>query len=120
MRELGLDEDIVYPRLPERLSDARLVVMAPLVGGVDPPEAGLEGEPGQTRRLLLLPGGPVDQPRHLHALDVRPSRVHGPILAQSSGRWCKKPCGCAPSTDFGRATTRTRRSSCRIGRVRRG
>ena len=43
--------------------------MASLIGGIDPSKALPQGELGQTPRLLLLPGGPVQEAWHLNAID---------------------------------------------------
>src|SRR5262249_54528201 len=65
--ELRLEEQVVAGRQAARdrvgdgLPDRGLVVMAALVGGVDAAEALAEGQLGQAPRLLLLPGGPVQE-----------------------------------------------------------
>ena len=50
-------------------ADRGLVVMAALVGGVDAAEARPQGELGQAPRLVLLPGGPVQEAGHPDTFD---------------------------------------------------
>ena len=50
--------------------------MAALVGGVDAPEALPQGQLGQALRLLLLPGGPVQEAGHANAVDRRGLAMH--------------------------------------------
>src|SRR5947209_12620514 len=73
--ELGLQEQIVpdhqaaFDRRHDGLPDRSLVVMAALIGRIDTPKALLQGEPGQALRLVLLPGGPVQEAWHLNTFD---------------------------------------------------
>ena len=77
--ELGLQEQVVprHQAAPDRrrdgLADRRLVVMAALVGGIDAAKALLQGQLGQALRLVLLPGGPVQEAGHSNAVESRTS-----------------------------------------------
>src|SRR5438309_472840 len=62
-------------------TDAGLVIMAALIGGIDPAEARVERETNQTGGLVLLPRRAVDEARHADALDV--GVADGAVVA-----WC--------------------------------
>ncbi len=120
-RELGLDEELVARH--EAVGDGgldgrahpRLVVVAPLIGGVDATEARLQREPRQPRRLQLLPGRAVDEARHLNARDGESMGCHRRIIGDPSpalqaplGLWSNQgPCISAPSLPATRATVRS-------------
>ena len=70
VRELRLQEQILAcddagaVGRGQSLTDAGLVIVPPLVRGVDAAEARPEGELGEGRRSLLLPGGAVQEIRN--------------------------------------------------------
>jgi hypothetical protein len=73
-RKLGLQEQICADHLAasdnrrDGSADRSFVVVAPLIGGVDPPESVSQGQLGQPLGIVLLPGGPVQEPRDLNSL----------------------------------------------------
>ena len=87
--ELGLQEQILPDhqaargRCGEGLPDGSFVVMAALVGGIDAPKALLQSELGQALalRLVLLPGGPVQEAGHLNPFDRQGSVGHRLLLS---------------------------------------
>jgi hypothetical protein len=86
-RELGLQEQVVpgqqaaLDRGRDGPTNCGLIVMSALVGGIDTPEALPKGEVGQPLRLLLLPGGPVQEGRHSNAIDRQCPFVHAILRA---------------------------------------
>src|SRR6516225_2423737 len=75
-RELGLEEKI-FPgnqatnyRGRNSVADCGLLVMAALVRGIDAAEALLQREFCKAAGLTFLPGGPVQETRYPHTVDV--------------------------------------------------
>ncbi len=61
----------------EALTDSRLEVVPPLIGGVDRPKAHPERELGQGRGSVLLPGGPVEEVGNRHGAMRRHQSLRG-------------------------------------------
>ena len=93
----------------------RLVVVAPLIGGVDAAEAGLDRQARQPLRLQLLPGGAVEEAGHRRARDRELASRHRRIIGDASravqappGVWSNRsPCISAPSWPATRGTGRS-------------
>ncbi len=82
MGELGLEEQILASDealtqlVLNGLTDRLLEVVLPLIGGVDPPEPGVEGVVDQALRPVLFPGRSVEKVRDPDAPHVHRHAAH--------------------------------------------